>query len=339
VQASDDLQQWRAVSTHASLVALVRDDQTLRQEDIDLPEVSASYLRLRLPAGTPPLDLKGVDVHTWEQAALPVRWTWSPPIQPQRCDARGCDYEVPRHLPLERLKVALTEPQALWWLTVLADTPGQATPGKHRERRHGLGGVRAHLHERLEHGSLRHRHDLDDDAPATPGWHLLTEGRVHWLMLDSGPWKEDEMALPVGHQRRLRLQAQAGTRQGWGSTPPAIQVATREQSLVFLAQGAGPWQMAWAPPGGAVATGGLAWSALMPDAGVKPQAAALVLDPPAHGASQPTSPSPRTAAQDAGKETGQLPRAWLLWTALGLGVLAMAWMVRAVLKGPRPPEG
>ncbi len=59
-----------------------------------------------------------------------------------------------------------------------------------------------------------------------------------------------------------------------------------------------------------------AWSALMPDAGVKPQAAQLVLDPAALGASQPTSLSPRTAAQDAGKEAGHLPRAWLLWAVL-----------------------
>lgn len=337
VEASDDLQQWRAVSTHASLVALVRDDQTLRQEDIDLPEVCASYLRLRLPAGTPAMDLKGLDVHTWQQAVLPVRWTWSPPIQPQRCDAQGCDYEVPPHLTLERLKVALTEPQALWWLTVLTDTPGQSTQGQHQERRHVLGGLRARLNERLERHSLTHRRDLGDDAPATLGWHRLTEGRVHWLMLDSGPWKEDEVALPAGRQTRLRLQAQAGARLGWEASPPAIQVATRERSLVFLAQGAGPWQMAWAPPGGAVPTGGLAWSALMPEAGVTLQTAQLMLDSVALGASQPTSLSARAASVHAAK-VGHVPSTWLLWGVLGLGVLVMAWMARAVLKFPRLPQ-
>lgn len=340
VEASDDLQHWRAVQTSATLVALVRDDQTLRQEDIDLPEVSTSYLRLRLPAGTASPDLSGADVHTWQQAVSAVSLTWSPPIQPRQCDPQGCDYEVPPHLPLERLKVALAEPQALWWLTVLADTPDQAMQANRRERRHGLGGVRAHLHERLEHRPLRHhRRDLDDEeTPATPGWHLLTQGRVHWLMLDSGPWKEDEVALPAGRQSRLRLQAQAGTRLGWGGAPPSIQVATRERSLVFLAQGAAPWQMAWAQPEGPVTQGARAWSELMPEAAVQPQAATLVLAPAALGASQPASSSLRPTSQEAAKEARPWPRAWLLWGVLGLGVLAMAWMVRAVLRGPRPSE-
>jgi hypothetical protein len=330
VESSADLQNWTTVRDAAQLVALPHEGQLLRQADIELPGIRSPYLRLRLLPGSPQPELADVEITTTEDIRTTPAWSWSSPINPTSCSAQACDYTVPEHVPLGRLKVMLTEANTLLDLQVLSKDDAASAPPAPPSARH-----RHHLRERLNVLREKGRDNDDEDrtrAPADP-WTWLAQGQVHWIQRADAQERSDELALPASSHQMLRLSSASGD-SGWTRRPPAIQVATWSRSLVFLARGPQPYRLAWADPS-APAT---AWpmAQLMPTTTGQsaPTVGQAELDmatptPP----STPTSlapPGPASAASAAPGPTSSLPRAWLLWAVLLLGVGSMAWMARSL---------
>jgi hypothetical protein len=320
VESSTDLQTWTTVRDAAQLTALSHEGHVLRQDDIELPGTQAPYLRMRLLPGSPAPDLTDVDVITTADVATTPAWSWSTPISPSSCSALACDYAVPEHVPLARLKVLLTEANTLLDLQVAAkaSAPSSAAMSSARRHHHPL---RDRLHAIRDKG----REDDDEDRPTSPpdDWVELTRGQVHWIQRPEAQQRSDELPLPPSAHQVLRLSSPGGDA-GWTRHPPAIQVATWSRALVFLARGPQPYRLGWAAP--TAPSTALSMAQLMPP--IAGQAAPEWGQAALEVSLEATKPSaPSRAPTDT---PSSLPRAWVLWAVLLLGVALMAYMARSL---------
>jgi Protein of unknown function (DUF3999) len=338
LEASADLQAWRTVLPQAQLVALRHQGLRLDHASFDLAGLHerGGYLRLR-PLGDgntgPALALAGAQVVSLSQRAALPDWQWSEALSPAACTPAHCDYVLPRHLPLERVEVLLTQTNTLAQLALLGqpdDEPAPPAARPHPGHHHPL---REHVRDNLRALRLKNPPTSAQAAPADPFW-PLSGGTVYALTLQGRELRSTVLSLPGGLYRRLRVAPRGGMAQ-LGAQPPQLRVAGRAASLVFLARGAGPFRLAWgqsSPP----ATLGLA--ELMP--GRQPD------DPLPEAAQVLEAGVPRTVAAPASRPAAPAEppardhRLWL-WAALAGALLLMGLMARSLLKVPpaaKPPE-
>ena len=123
IEASDDLQHWRALG-EGQLVRLTTAGERIEQRHVRLPGQRARYLRL-LWRDAPAVPLSNAVVHSataeWRAAEL----AWSDVLTGQRLDSGEYQWELPRALPVSRLRLALEQPNMLLPLRVQSRREGQ----------------------------------------------------------------------------------------------------------------------------------------------------------------------------------------------------------------------
>jgi hypothetical protein len=351
VETSADLQSWTTVIESVQLAQLAHEGQTLHQDVIELGGLRAPYMRLRLLPGSPEPTLSEATVTTMQNTVSTPPWSWSGPLRAVSCGTNYCDYPMPAHVALGRLKVHLTEPNTLMTLQVLGQEAAQtATLGERPAHHHH--GLRARMHA-LRHKSAGQTTAATPSADEPAGWTPVTEGQVHWIEQASKQVRAEELALDNAHYPTLRLRTPAGDA-SWTRHPPAIEVATWSRALVFLSRGAQPYRVSWAVPdaAGNVPAVALPMAQLVPNQGTGqalehgratlPEAVSALTQVTPASASSPGGISPqgtapggtnhatRTDARDE-RPASRIPQAWWLWAALLLGVGVMAYMARALL--------
>jgi hypothetical protein len=319
LEASADLQHWRTLQPDAQLISL--EHQGLRLEHLSfdlagLPPGSTLRLRPRPDSEVPPL--AGAQVVSESHRGVVPDWQWSEPIAPSQCEPRWCDYPLPRHLPLQRLQVELAQPNTLARLQLLGqpEFDDDAAQSDTTQR------LRHPLHGQLK--ALRHK-TAPDPATREPGWEMLPGGTVYALTLQGRDVRSTVLAMPGGRYSHLRLQPAGGIAQ-LGHPTPAIRIAARPASLVFLARGAGPYRLAWGQPTPAAA---LALSELMPGrrAGdALPELTARV----ASATAQPASAAPAPTAS-APLPAVPARKLWL-WGVLVVALGLLGAMARSLLR-------
>jgi hypothetical protein len=187
--------------------------------------------------------------------------------------------------------------------------------------------------------ALRHRQRQPVQRSALADETPLVDTVVYRLAQAGGEARSPVLALDGAVHARLRLRT-SGPMSVLGATPPTISVGAVPRTLVFLAQGAAPFSLAWrsAPEAAGTVEGAepgapLALSTLIPGyAADKPVAAdgasvALPL------MSVAAAVAPAVQAQSAPMQASS--RKWWLWGALGAGLLllaGMAWSLFASLR-------
>lgn len=316
LEHSNDLQRWRSIQGAAQLLSLQHQGLRLEHTEFELDGLPARYLRLRpLPGNSPPpISAAHVVSVSHHHPTAPLQW--SDPIAPTQCDAKHCDYTLPRHLPLERLQWQLAAANTLAPLDLLVqyDTAG-ASSSPARRHRH-----RDHIKDTLK--GVRDKTLPQPATEAAPAWRLLQRSTAYWLRLPEGEVRSPELALNAGLVTRLRVQPVGGMVQ-LGATPPTIRIGARPAALVFLAREPAPFRLAW---GGEVSTSALTLAQLMPTrrAGdpLPADTATVVFSPPAAAAS-----APATATASAPATPAPSRKLWL-WGVLlaALGLMGfMAW--------------
>lgn len=107
IEASDDLQNWRARG-EAQLARISFDGAQVEQNEVDLRGISARYLRLLWPAGQSAARLERVRlVSSRNDRAVPM--VWSHALVPIRLGNDEYRWELPLSLPLDRVRIELAE--------------------------------------------------------------------------------------------------------------------------------------------------------------------------------------------------------------------------------------
>jgi uncharacterized membrane protein len=334
LEASDDLRRWRPVGGEEQLVRLAHGGQAIEQLAIDLENVQARFLRLRWadPKNGAPLTRVAIDSVQEIEPVAPLEW--SAALRPERCGADHCDYALPRGAPVESLRIDLADVNTLAQVGVsglLSAVPVMA-PEPARVPRNPLYALR---HSQRRPAS---------PAAGTPGEVPLLDTVVYRLAQAGGEARSPLLALDGASYSYLRLRT-SGPVSLLGATPPTISVGATPRTLVFLAQGAAPFSLAWntAPEKNTVQGGApgaaLSLATLVP--GYDPGKPVLA-DP----ASVALPPPPVAVVDAVVAAAAQLPvpaqpdpsRKWWLWGALGVGLLllaAMAWSLFASLRKDR----
>lgn len=331
IEASDDLQHWRALQEDAQLVQLqalpqvgatgapapqARPEQ-LSADGIDLDNVRARYLRLTTAPRSAIPPLVSASVVRAPHRAPPAPLEWSEPIASSGCDASSCDYPVPRNTPVAALQIEPADADTIAPVWVL----GRVDAGRRPAPRHSL------VHGSLHALRLKARHAAE---PAGFSWEGAATTHVYWLSQASGA--PDLHSPPVRLDgtpwQALRLETRGPISQ-LGHAAPTIRIGARQRQLVFLARGVGPFVLTRAPA--ADRSEPMALADLMPggDApGALPAGSAAIAAParPAEAASVPIPHAPASAAAPSNAP-------WL-WAVLLAGLALMGAAAWSLLRKP-----
>lgn len=213
IEASDDLQAWRPLG-QASVLSLQQDGARIERRDIALGNVHAAYLRLhRVDDGEALRDLaaEAVSIDVTATAA-PRAWIVATPVvdldrADERADAARFEYRLPAALPADSARIVLAGDNAVAALTLSSRT---SPAGAWQER------------ARLTAFRLDARRATNLEAAAIE------------------PVRNGDAAL-VDAARALsfRITSRAPV---YGV--PKLSIGYHPDSLVFLAQGAGPYTLA-----------------------------------------------------------------------------------------------
>lgn len=112
VESSDDLQHWQAVGDY-QVARLSFAGDRIEQREIKLPALRSRYLRLlwRSPAVAP--ELKAVQLVSVEEGYVEPPLLWSEPLPAQPLDAQSYQWQLPRALPVQALRLPLSDANSL----------------------------------------------------------------------------------------------------------------------------------------------------------------------------------------------------------------------------------
>lgn len=169
VEASDDLQSWRVWERSAQLARLEFNGERIERKQIDLPGGHAAYLRLtwHQPAEVPALTAAALTVGS--ATARPAGFVWSEAAAPTRSDARGYEWDFPRPIAIERLKIALPQVNVL-------------TPVEIATR---------------------------DERASRTEWRVLTRTVLYRLQIAGQEWQQQDVSLVTSPVRTIRLMPDA----------------------------------------------------------------------------------------------------------------------------------
>lgn len=112
IEASDDLQQWRAWDD-GQIARLSFADERIDQREVALPGQSARYLRLLWSSPKQAPQLLSARVLSATSDMLPAPLSWSADLQPTSAKAGLYTWELPLALPLQRIQVELAQANTL----------------------------------------------------------------------------------------------------------------------------------------------------------------------------------------------------------------------------------
>lgn len=331
VEASDDQQHWRTLTEDAHLVRLQALPQVggtgalaslagraaASSDGIDLDDAPARYLRLT-PAprsAMPPLVSAAVERAPHRPAPPPI--DWSAPIAAARCDETSCDYPLPPNTPVAAVQVTPADIDTIVDVTVR----GRADAGRQPPPRRSL--LRAPL------DTLRPKARRAASQDASAEWADAAMASVYWLSQPDGApdLHSPPIRLDGRTWRALRLETPGPISQ-LGHDAPTLRIGVRRRHLVFAARGPGPFELARARAGDALAPVPL--SVLVPG---------HAADGPLPEATASVAPVVVAAAESAVADgSPETPRAaaWP-WIALaGGGVAAAAALAWRLWRRPAP---
>ncbi len=333
LEASDDLRHWRQIGQDEQLVLLQQGAQTIERLTVDLHGVQARFLRLHWQDPARAAQLTAVGIDTVQSTEPVATVAWSGAIAAQRCGTDYCDYVLPRGIPANSLRVHLAQPNTLATIHVsgVLDAPPVGNPAP------------VVVHNPLY--ALRRLH-RQTARPPSPQETPLIDMVVYRLAQPGGEAHSPDLALNGAVYPRLRVRTD-GPVALLGSPAPALEVATSLRSLVFLAQGQGPFFLTWrtADPASSSASASasaspelaagqaLALRTLIP--GYAPEQP-LRADPATVSlATAPAAPTPMAPAAAKGA-TIDTRKPWL-WGALLLGLLLLAGMAWSLFQSFKKP--
>jgi hypothetical protein len=322
LEASDDLRQWRRVGGEEQLARLTQGGQTIERLAVDLGHLRARFLRLTWADARYAAPLSAVGIDSIEEFEPVAPLEWLPPIPPGRCAADQCDYPLPRGVPVQSLRIDLPD----------LNTLAQVSVSGLRDESHAAAQPMPVPLNPLY--ALRHRRQAS--AAAAANEIPLLDTVVYRLAQGDREARSPVIALDGRPYARLRLRTR-GPVSALGATPPSIAVAGVPRTLVFLAQGQGPFSLRWDAAA---------------DVGAPMALATLI---PGYTAAQPLRAGqaavalPGAADADVATPPGVDPmgaakpeRRWWLWGALGAGLLllaGMAWSLFGSLRRGRAESG
>lgn len=296
VDASDDLSNWRSLVSDAPLLNLEVGGQRLQQKRVELPQRKAKYLRL-----------------AWVHDAAA---TAHPEITVATAELAEKFTEAPRE-----------------WLPVKAEKG--AKEGEYVFDFKGFYPADRVKLALPDSNTIAQLEVLVRDAADQP-WRGAARGVAYRLNQAGGEVFSPDIALGATASRwwMVRVDQRGG---GIGSGLPTLSAGWVPHQLVFAARGAPPFTLAYGNQ--AAKPGALAIESVIP--GYRDDAAATIR---AAKASGNVTVNVQAASAQTQKELGGAARLekqidwkrWLLWGALGLGVLVlggMAWRLMGQLGG------
>lgn len=112
VESSDDLQHWQAVGDY-QVARLSFAGDRIEQREIKLPALRSRYLRLlwRSPAVAP--ELSAVQLVSVQEGYVEPPLLWSEPLPAQPLDAQSYQWQLPRALSVQALRLPLSDANSL----------------------------------------------------------------------------------------------------------------------------------------------------------------------------------------------------------------------------------
>ena len=112
VESSDDLQHWQVVGDY-QVARLSFAGDRIEQREIKLPALRSRYLRLlwRSPAVAP--ELSAVQLVSVQEGYVEPPLLWSEPLPAQPLDAQSYQWQLPRALPVQALRLPLSDANSL----------------------------------------------------------------------------------------------------------------------------------------------------------------------------------------------------------------------------------
>jgi hypothetical protein len=297
------------------VLSLDHQGQRLTSTRIDLTGTRAGYLRLSALPGSllPELRSARITSVSEQAAAQPVQW--SEPIAASTCGPQHCDYALPAHVPLEQVQMQLSEPNTLANVQLLVEA--EAGVPAHEHRRHSL---------RHPLKALRHKSEASSPGALAPNRVVLSQAGIYWVRLPEGEVRSGPLWLNAGFHSSLRVQTRGSIHQ-LGPKPPLLRVGAHALTLVFLAQGPGPYRMVWGVP---PARAALPLSELMP---MRKDADSLPQDTASLALATPNSAASAVRASASASTAASSPRSqpvWL-WGVLLAGLATMGFMAWSLL--------
>ncbi|MDA7084804.1 DUF3999 domain-containing protein [Pseudomonas sp. SA3-5] len=124
IEASDDLQHWRAWGD-GQIARLSFADERIDQREVKLPDQSARYLRLLWSSPRQAPQLLSARLLSARRDRLAAPLSWSAALSPSSAEVGEYRWELPLALPLQRLRVELAEANSLAPVSVTGRREGK----------------------------------------------------------------------------------------------------------------------------------------------------------------------------------------------------------------------
>jgi hypothetical protein len=167
VEASNDLQHWQTWVKDAQLARLEFNGERIERNRIELLAGRADYLRLTWHEPSTAPSLKSVTLATSSERPDPL--AWSAPVEPRRSAANEYEWEFPRRVPAERLRIELPS------VNLLVPVEVWGSDGAERQAK----------------------------------WRLLTKTVLYRLQTDGREWQQQEISLSGQPIKSLRIKVDA----------------------------------------------------------------------------------------------------------------------------------
>lgn len=155
IEASDDLQSWLPWGT-GQLARLSFGSERIEQRQVELPGRKARYLRLLWQSPQQAPQLTAAVLHSQRSEQAPAPLVWSQALPASRSPDGEYQWQLPLALPLERLRVELSQANSLAPIRVAGRSEGK---GAWRPLVQGL------LYRLPENGA-----EIRQDELQLPGW-------------------------------------------------------------------------------------------------------------------------------------------------------------------------
>ena len=282
VEHSEDLKQWEILEPQVALMEILFEGRTFSQREIDLPPVRVRYLRLRWLSGASAVRLASVQaLFAPTMPPLPAQWT---PVSGQR--------------------VVEAEAQARNASVYLFDAPGFFPIDRVRVR--------------LPSDILLVEAALLSRATPTQPWQERYRGALYQMRANGVAWQNTTLSLFPTTDRYWRLEVDERNG-GLSSGLPSIEIGWIAQNLVFVAQGAAPFTLAYGSS--RITTPSDLKDPLLNDIAVLSAQGQI---------------KQAAAGENIALGRASLPglpwKTWLRWAALAIGMLALVILVRRLYR-------
>jgi len=306
IESSDDLVNWQAAVRSAPLIDIAFGEQRLQQTTVTMPPTRARYLLLTWEKE--PFELRSI------QYASETSSTVAPPLERLVVSGRAGPqpneflFDIGASINATRLRLQLPE------LNTLAPTQLMVQSTE----------------QRLRPGTRQ--------TDTVQVWKTIQSATFYRIARDgvelNSPMVSVASAGPV-REWLARIDWRAG---GTGNQPPTLELEWQAPYIVFAARGQPPFTIGSGRQN--AAAGALAIANILPgyQTGDEEKLPLAQLEtasresPSGSASGAPVTGSTSTTLSEPSSGLTAQHRKWILWSALGLGVLVLATMARSVMR-------